>query len=187
MADDDRVVVDRADGAKEVRRTNRATKLNAKRKKGILAALAAGNTLSNAAKLAGVSVATVSTERKRDPQFDRDLESAREGFAAHLETEAYRRAVEGVKKDVRWQGRVVGEETVYSDGLLKTMLAANHDRYKVDDGTKVAVVIQPLSTSELAAARSVDRESLEKIDALAKEMASVEREREQNRQIGSGG
>ena len=47
-----------------------------------------------------------------------------------LEDEADRRAVDGVQEDVYHQGDVVGQQTKYSDGLLKTRLAAEHpDKY----------------------------------------------------------
>lgn len=182
----EREVVERKDGGVEVRSKTRARKLTAARKKTFLAAVAAGNTITGAAKLVGVSTQTVTNERRRDEVFDRQVDEAREGFAEHLESEAYKRAVTGVEKVVYFKGVPVGKERVYSDRLLETMLAANNRRYKRDDAAKVAVVVAPLSTQELMAARDIGRENVEALDAVAREFVELEREADQRR-AGSGG
>lgn len=180
-------VVERADGGVEVRSTTRERKLNAQRKRSFLQAVAAGNTIVGAAKLVGVSVQTVTNERRRDPEFDRDVDAAREGYAEHLESVAYQRAVVGVDEPIYQQGKLVGMKKVYDHRLLGQMIAANHKAYKKDDSTKVAVVVAPLSTAELVAARNVGRDQVEQLDVLAREMAEVERERDEQRKLGSGG
>lgn len=184
---EERQVVERSDGGVEVRSSTRPRKLNATRKRKFLAALAGGQTITMAAKVVGVSTQTVVNERKRDPQFDQDVDTARDGLAEHLETEAYRRAVTGVKRDVFQKGEKVGEETVYSDRLLESTLAATHKKYKKDDSTKVAVVVAPLTTQELRAARDLGRDNVDELDRLAREFAEVEREADEQRRIGSGG
>lgn len=184
---EERTVVERSDGGVEVRSSTRPRKLNATRKRKFLASIAAGQTITKAAELVGVSTQTVVNERKRDPEFDADVDSAREGLAEFLETVAYERAVTGVKKAVYQKGMKVGEETVYDNRLLESMLAATHKKYKKDDSTKVAVVVAPLTTQELRAARDLGRDNVDELDRLAREFAEVEREADEQRRIGSGG
>lgn len=182
----DREVVHRKDGGVEVRSKTRR-KMTVARKRGVVAAVAAGNTITGAAKLAGVSVQTIIRARKEDTEFDRDLEEAREGFGEHLESEAYKRAVEGVEQDVLIRGKKVGTKKVYDNRLLGQMLEANHKRYKRDDSTKVQVAVVPLTTDQLRAARDLGRENVETLDVLAREFAELEREADEKRQVGSGG
>src|SRR5690606_31207294 len=123
----------------------------------------------------------------RDPQFDADVEGTQEGFGDHLETVAYERAVNGWDRPIYQRGELVGHERVYDSRILSQLLEANNKRYKKDDGTKVAVVVQPLSGAELMNLRDLGREKMDELDALAKEMAEVERERDEERQAGKGG
>lgn len=56
-------------------------------------------------------------------------------FQERIEQEAIRRAVDGVERDVygrvdKDQDGVVGQETVYSDSLLQTLLKGHHERYR---------------------------------------------------------
>lgn len=185
----ERTVTEKDDGSVRVNRppTPRSRKLTATRKRKLLAAIAAGNTLTGAAKLAGVSAQTVTNERRKDPEFDRQVDEAQDGFAEHLETEAYRRAVTGVEKAVFWKGVECGTEVVYDGRLLETMLRARHPKYKRDDSTKVAVVVSPLTTSQLEGLRDLGRDQLEVLEAAAVELASGERDADEKRQAGSGG
>lgn len=88
--------------------------------------------------------AQVDTWRERDPVFRGAMLEAKLRFAESLESEAHRRAVIGVKKDVYYKGDVVGEVTEYSDQLLTTLLKANMpDKYRerVDVNLDVAAQI----------------------------------------------
>ncbi len=185
----ERTVTEKDDGSVRVNRppTPRSRKLTATRKRKLLAAIAAGNTLTGAAKLAGVSAQTVTNERRRDPEFDRQVDEAQDGFAEHLETEAYRRAVTGVQRKVYWKGEYCGDEIVYADRLLETMLRARHPKYKRDDSTKVQVAVVPLTTAQLEGLRDLGRDQLEVLEAAALELAPAEREADEKRQAGAGG
>lgn len=46
--------------------------------------------------------------------------------ARTLEDEAVRRAHEGLRKPVRYKGKIVGYETEYSDSLMLALLKANN-------------------------------------------------------------
>jgi hypothetical protein len=71
-----------------------------------------------------------------------------------LEDEAVRRAHEGVRKAVRYKGKVVGTETEYSDMLLLALLKGGN-RKKFGDRSQVALTGadgKPLMTLETARA-----------------------------------
>ncbi|GLS28865.1 hypothetical protein SAMN04488498_101406 [Mesorhizobium albiziae] len=62
------------------------------------------------------------------------FENARQMLVGELEAEAYRRGVFGVTKNVYYQGEVVGEEKLFSDKLLVTLLRANDpSKYRYRD------------------------------------------------------
>lgn len=60
--------------------------------------------------------------RRRDPEFRKAWDAAMEQAGHLFEDEAVRRGKEGVEKDVYYKGEVVGQEIVYSDGLLGKLL-----------------------------------------------------------------
>ena len=80
--------------------------------------------LRTAARSAGISESTLLAWRRRDPEFARACGVAVEEFLDRCEAEIARRGLHGVKREVRYQGQVVGEETTYSDVLLLRLLAA---------------------------------------------------------------
>lgn len=88
----------------------------------VLEHIAAGQSLSAAARLAGVSVSTVYNARKNDDDFKAALQDAEEASADLLEAEARRRAVDGVEEPVYQGGQLVGTKRVYSDTLLALLL-----------------------------------------------------------------
>ena len=84
--------------------------------------LAKGKSPAHAAQVAGLARSTAYLFRSQDPEFARQwLEASAEGVD-RLEDEAYRRAVEGVKRPVFHGGKKVGEITKYSDFLLGKLL-----------------------------------------------------------------
>ena len=87
-----------------------------------LAVLEKTGIVSDAAKAAGVSSATVYLTRKTDADFEAAWDVALEVAVDAMELEARRRAVDGVTRHIYHQGNVVGEEQVYSDGLLQFLL-----------------------------------------------------------------
>lgn len=59
------------------------------------------------------------------PEYVKAFEQAEKVAARTLEDEAVRRAHEGIKKAVRYKGRIVGYETEYSDSLMLALLKGN--------------------------------------------------------------
>jgi hypothetical protein len=89
--------------------------------------------IHEAARWIGVSPNFVHTWIKDDKvAADRLRESQRIGYGG-LESEAIRRAVRGVEKDIYYKGEVVGHEQVYSDGLLGKLLEARVPEYSKKD------------------------------------------------------
>lgn len=77
-----------------------------------------------ACRRANVARTTVYRHRDEDAEFAAAWAEVDEVLVERMEREAYRRAVEGVHRDIFHQGTVVGEERVYSDTLLIFMLKA---------------------------------------------------------------
>lgn len=102
----------------------------------IVNVLAATGNLSGALKQAGVSRRQFETMRDSDADFEEQVENAWEIAADALETEARRRAVEGVTKDIYYKGEIVGQEQVYSDSLLMFLLKGRR-RETFGDATKI--------------------------------------------------
>lgn len=57
-----------------------------------------------------------------DPDYAERFRATEQKSARTLEDEAVRRAHEGLRKAVRYKGRIVGYETEYSDTLLLALL-----------------------------------------------------------------
>lgn len=96
--------------------------------------------------------------KKTDPQFASAYDDAIEDGHDVLEDEALRRAVDGVARDVYYQGEVVGQEQQYSDGLLQFMLAGRRpERYRPNHqiNTQVNVQIEQPSDRDVAKALSL--------------------------------
>ncbi len=64
-----------------------------------------------------------------EPDYKPKFEAALRRSASVLADEAIRRGHDGVRKPVYYRGKVVGYETVYSDGLLLRMLEARDPQY----------------------------------------------------------
>ena len=98
----------------------------------------------------GISRWQMYVHRRRSAKFDEEWIAARKIAVALLEDEAWRRAFDGIEKDVWYKGVPVGKETVYSDTLLMHRLNAERpDKYqyrqKIDanvDGEIVVKVIK---------------------------------------------
>ena len=90
--------------------------------------------IHEAARYCGVSPHFVHVWIKEDSvAADRVMEAQRVGYGG-LESEAVRRAVHGVEKDIYYKGQVVGYEQVYSDGLLGKLLEARIGAYSKKEG-----------------------------------------------------
>lgn len=132
--------------------------LSSRRKKAFLKALATTGNVVAASAAAGWGKNIAYSVRKADPDFLQSWEYAIETYCSRLELEADRRAVTGVEKGVygslgKDQGSgLIGTETVYSDGLLQTLLKANMrnkygDKSEVDVTSKGGVLVVPAAPS----------------------------------------
>src|SRR5688572_27281205 len=86
--------------------------------------LAAGCTVSSAAKSIGTGRSTVYQWRDADVDFAQAWDDAIESGTDVMEDEAVRRAVHGVDRPIYYRGTVCGHVTEYSDDLLIRMLKA---------------------------------------------------------------
>lgn len=133
------------------------------RKKAFLAALRGDSTgmplsIRAACDEIGISRTAFRHWREADPAFREAFEDAYDDGSDLMEDEATRRAVKGVKQDVYHAGDVVGEKTVYSDDLMKFMLAGRRpERYR--DGVTInnmnAQVAGPVDDAQIARALSL--------------------------------
>lgn len=90
--------------------------------------------LHDAARYAGVSPHFLFQWMKDDREAAQAIEEAQRVGWMGLESEAVRRAVQGVEKPVYYRGEVVGYDTQYSDTLLSKLLEARVPAYKKGDG-----------------------------------------------------
>lgn len=91
-----------------------------------LAAFAACGSLTQAARWAKIHRQTHYDWLDNDVAYKPAFERAGRRAARTLEDEAVRRAHEGVRKAIRYKGRIVGYETEFSDSLLTTLLKGNN-------------------------------------------------------------
>lgn len=110
---------------------------------------------NKACKHAGFSPASLRTLMERDPQFREAFEEAREDAVEVLEDAAWQRAVHG-NEETRFdkEGNTIGTRTVFSDGLLTTLLKANApDKYRERTSTEISGPGgQPIEINEATAA-----------------------------------
>lgn len=102
------------------------------RKRALLAAYVEnGGQLGKAAEAAGRSRHAHYNWLNVDDTYREAFEAAEIRAGDRLEEEARRRAVEGVRRTVWYQGVPVGEETVYSDTMMAMMLnGAKAEKYR---------------------------------------------------------
>jgi hypothetical protein len=113
------------------------------KRRAFIAAYAECGTITRAAEIAGIERATHYKWLKEDPLYAKACEDAYEQAGERLEEEARRRAVEGVKKNVYYQGQPCGVNTEYSDTLLIFLLkGAKPEKYQERVRNEV-VVPQP--------------------------------------------
>lgn len=91
-----------------------------------LAAFSACGSLTQAARWAKIHRQTHYDWLDNDPSYRPAFEKAERRAARSLEDEAVRRAHDGVRKAIRYKGRVVGYETEFSDTLLTILLKGNN-------------------------------------------------------------
>jgi hypothetical protein len=87
-----------------------------------------------------VSLMFVDRWRRDDLEVNERLAEAERVGAQGLISEATRRAVRGIEEDIYYKGEVVGQKTLYSDGLLSKLLEANIPKFsKSQDAANVNV------------------------------------------------
>lgn len=130
-----------------------------KRKAAFIAAYAeCGGSITNAAKSVGVNRATPYGWLKDDPDFAQALEEAKAQAVEVLETEAIRRAVEGVEEPYYQRGQVVGSVRRYSDNLLMFLLRGMAPQ-KYRDRSSVEVEVTPEWVRQAAQELGIDPEA----------------------------
>lgn len=77
-----------------------------------------GFTNKDAAKACGCASSYFKRRRDQDPEFEKDYQEARQDGDDVLRAEIKRRGVDGVKRAIYHDGRVVGHKQEYSDQLL---------------------------------------------------------------------
>jgi hypothetical protein len=99
------------------------------------ALIACHGDLPSAARRIRVPLRQVHMWTAADPEaYNRVREAQIIGWQS-LESVAYKRAVKGIKEDVYYQGLVVGQRKVYSDGLLSQLLKARVPAFNTDAAT----------------------------------------------------
>lgn len=128
-------------------KTNRSHAL--RKRPAFLDALAAGATIADAARLAGLGYRTVYDWRNKDPEFATEWEEAYRQGGDVLAAEAHRRAVTGVEEPIHYQGNVIGYVTRYSDTLLMMLLKA-HDPERYCDRARLAAITRRWAKEDAA-------------------------------------
>ena len=105
----------------------------------LMALPAAMGNVKKCAKLANLNRTILDSTRIRVPEFARQWDAAIEGITDDLEEAGLKRAINGVQKDIYYQGMVAGTETVYSDSILTMMLAGRRNSvYKNSTSTELS-------------------------------------------------
>lgn len=126
-----------------------------------LRALELGYSVGHAAEVAGVGRSTVYDRREAEPAFAEAWDRAVERGTDRLEDAARRRAIEGIKDPVFYQGKIVGARLVYSDTLLLALLNARRPE-KFKWRGEVTTKAEPVDLSRLS---DRDLRDLERIRA----------------------
>lgn len=112
---------------------------------------AAHGSISRAAHQLGFRPHHLHLWMKSDPTVYERIRAAQLIGHASLEDVAIERATEGVTEDVYFQGNVVGQKQVYSDGLLTTLLKARVEGFAPEQdahrGLTVNVAIMPRAST----------------------------------------
>ena len=99
--------------------------------KRFLAAFAASASIINAARWAKINRTCHYAWLREDPTYPERYEAARKEAARTLEDEAVRRAHKGIRKAIRYKGKIVAYDVEYSDSLMLELLRAhNPERFR---------------------------------------------------------
>lgn len=132
------------------------------------------------AKCVGISRETLRVHMKNDLDFKADLDDALEERNAELETEARRRAVEGVERTkYDKDGNILEKERVYSDRLMEKLLEADNEKFKAKnpfakDGGIGGVLLIPVVPAEQAVSVTDLSARLERLSVKQRELEDTE-------------
>ena len=122
---------------KMMRESKAREELSNPRQLAFLSAYAIIGNVTDAAKCTGMSPGSV-YNWTGDEVFDKYYELADRAHSHYLQSGAQRRAVEGIKEPIYYQGEKVGEKTKYSDNLLMFLMKGKEpERYR--DNARVEV------------------------------------------------
>lgn len=110
----------------------RRTVRTARARERFLTVLAERCNVSEAARAAGIGRTTAYEWREEEPDFAADWDAAEQTAADRLESEAWRRGVDGVDKPIHYQGVLVGTMKEYSDRMLEILLKGHRPEKYVD-------------------------------------------------------
>jgi hypothetical protein len=112
--------------------------------------------LFDACRQCAVSPIFVRTWMKDDKEVAAALTEAERVGALALQSEAIRRATQGVEKGVYFKGVMVDTETVYSDGLLQTLLKGRLPEVFGKDAEGIAITGNNVQVNIMPRANSYD-------------------------------
>jgi hypothetical protein len=142
---------------KEVAKRKRGRPRNkdtASRKASFLTALSTTGIVKSACEIAEVSRDTANAWRRDDKEFTLAWNKALDIAADRVEAEVVRRAVDGVEKDVYYQGKVVGQVREYSDRMLELLIKGlKPEKFREKAIPDTQIVIEIKGKEEIEALR----------------------------------
>lgn len=137
------------------------------RKNSFLAAFSECGNITKAAEIAGLDRSRHYDWLKNDPEYAERFKDAEEQATERLESEARRRAVQGVEKPVFYQGQVCGTVTEYSDTLLMFLLKGiRPEKYKDRVSNEVAVASPIKKEDGVATLRDLQQKRLKETEGI---------------------
>ena len=140
--------------------------------------------LAEVAKLGILEMASINTGIDRnyhyrwlvDPNYANAYAAAQRESDARLEAEIRRRGVDGVQKAVWYNGKKVGEETVYSDNLLMFAAKKRMPEYRDASSTSVSMTANVQSNIQINL-NKVPQDALEYLISTLEAAGSTEESR----------
>jgi hypothetical protein len=108
----------------------RTIRTQEKREKFLLSLVETGGNVSASCGLAGIKRRTAYDWRGDDPEFAAEWDEAVNVGLDALESEARRRAFEGIQEPVFYKGEICGHIRRYSDSLIMFMLKAYRPQFR---------------------------------------------------------
>ncbi len=119
-----------------------------------LEAIATGSEDKEAAEFSGLSLQTIASLKRKDPDFAKAYSIARKVRIEVYRSEARRRAVDGWTVPIFYRGEQVGHERKHSDRLLEILLKAE-DPDTFGDRKVVEILTTPMTGEDVRRAVQV--------------------------------